>query len=107
VAGHKDAIGNKRADILAREAVEYGSSPGNNLPVFLQHQLPISISATKQSIGANIKVMTKRWWTKSLRFRKMRLINPLLPSDKYIKITSTVKLVYMHTCVYAYLSKCM
>jgi hypothetical protein len=90
VAGHKDAIGNKRADILAREAVEYGSSPGNNLPVFLQHQLPISISATKQSIGANIKAMTKRWWTKSPRFKKMRLIDPSLPSDKYINITSTL-----------------
>jgi hypothetical protein len=83
-------VGNERADALAREAMEHGSSPGNNLPIFLQCQLPISISAIKQSIGMNIKAMVKKWWTKSLRFRKMRLIDPLLPLDKYIKITSSL-----------------
>jgi hypothetical protein len=90
VAGHKDSIGNKRADVLAKEAVDYGSSPMNNLPPFLRRQLPVSISAVKQSIGVEAKALTKKWWRNSPRFKKMRRIDPSLPLDKYIKITSTL-----------------
>jgi len=90
VAGHMDSVGNERADVLAKEAAEFGSSNQNDLPVFLHRQLPISISATKQAINAGIKKQMKEWWQRSPRFRKTRLIDPSFPSAKYIEITSSL-----------------
>jgi len=55
-----------------------------------ERQLPLSISAINQSIGANIKVLTKEWWNRSPRHEKMTHIDPSLPSDKYIKLTSSL-----------------
>jgi len=85
-----NSTGNERADILAKEAAEFGSSPENDLPTFLCHQLPISISAVKQEISVKIKILTKEWWKKSPRFRKTRRIDPSFPSDKYITIMSSL-----------------
>jgi len=62
VSGHMDSVGNERADVLAKEAAEFGSSDQNILPIFLHRQLPISISATKQAINARIKKSMKEWW---------------------------------------------
>jgi len=90
VAGHMNSTGNERADVLAKEAAEFGSSLENDLPIFLRRQLPISISAVKQEISAKIKILMKEWWKKSPRFKKTRRIDPSFPSDKYITITSSL-----------------
>ena len=90
VAGHMDSTGNERADVLAKEAAEFGSSDLNNLPTFLHQQLPNSISATKQAINAKIKKLTKEWWQKSPRFKRTRIIDPSFPSAKYLEITSSL-----------------
>ena len=88
VAGHAGSTGNKRADTLAKEAAEHGSSPIEDLPTFLHQRLPASVSAIKQAITANIKRQVKEWWRRSPRSIKMRHIDPSLPSDNYIKITN-------------------
>ena len=50
IAGHRDSTGNERADTLAKDASERGSSRTSKLPTFLRNRLPISISAIKQMI---------------------------------------------------------
>jgi len=90
IAGHMDLIGNKRADTLAKDASENGSSLKTKLPPFLQKRLPISISAIKQMIQEEIKINCKWWWIESPRYRQMKQIDPLLPSNKYLKITSSL-----------------
>ena len=90
VAGHMESIGKERADILAKEVAEFKSSPKNELPPFLQSQLPISISAIKQAINSRIKESIKEWWKRSPRFKKLRQIDQSLPSDKFLEITSSL-----------------
>jgi RNase H len=90
VAGHMNSTGNERADELAKEAVEHGSSTPNKIPTFLQRELPTSISAIKQEINKNNKKWTKAWWMNSPRYKKLKNIDPSLPSDKFQKITSNL-----------------
>jgi len=68
IAGHMDSIGNERADTLAKDASENGSSPKTKLPPFLQKQLPLSVSAIKQMIQEEIKINCKWWWIESPRY---------------------------------------
>jgi len=68
IAGHMNSIGNKRADALAKDTSENGSSPKTKLPPFLQKRLPISISAVKQMIQEEIKINCKWWWIESPRY---------------------------------------
>ena len=51
-----NSTGNERADTLAKDASENGTSPKTKLPPFLQKRLPISISAVKQMIQEDINI---------------------------------------------------
>lgn len=53
-----------------------GSSPENKLLAFLQQQLPISISAIKQMISADIKKKDKKWWKELPSFKQTKHIDP-------------------------------
>src|SRR5258708_29887146 len=90
VAGHQKLVGNERADTLAKEASANRSSPEQNLLTFLQHQLLISISAIKQAINADIKKEMKKWWKSLPRFENLSHIDPSLPLNKYLNITSSL-----------------
>jgi RNase H len=90
VAGHINSTGNERADELAKEAAEHGSSTPDKTPAFLQRGLPTSISAIKQEINKSTKKWTKAWWMSSPRYKKLKNIDPSLPSDKFQKITSNL-----------------
>jgi hypothetical protein len=85
-----DSTGNERANILAKEALEFSSSPEDHIPTFLRQRLPTSISAIKQLIAMNVKNQWKKWWKGSPRYKKMKCIDLSLPSDKYLNITSSL-----------------
>jgi len=88
VAGHMKSIGNERADTEAKRGALDGSSSPNRLPPFLHQQLPTSISAIKQAIAADIKKQANTWWSNSPRFIRMNIIDPSLPLNKFLKLTS-------------------
>ena len=88
VAGHMGSVGNEAADELAKHAAIHGSSGKNRLPKFLRKGLPISLSAIKQRISEETKKETKAWWKRSKRYRRIKSIDPSLPSGKFIKATN-------------------
>jgi ribonuclease HI len=88
VAGHMGSIVNEAADKLAKAAIEFGSSDRNLLPKFLRNTLPSSISPIKQHIELTTKNNTKQWWKRSKRYKRIRAIDPTLPSKNFITGTS-------------------
>jgi hypothetical protein len=73
---------------------QYGGRPGHtatdtiHTPVnFIKVPLPISKSAAKQTFNAKLNGRTKQVFKRSLRYSKMKCINPLLPSPSYQKDT--------------------
>ena len=97
VAGHMGSVGNEAADELAKHASVHGSSGKNRLPKFLRKGLPSSLSAIKQRISANAKNETKAWWKRSKRYRRIKSIDPSLPSGNFIK--TTAELNRKQTCI--------
>ena len=85
VAGHMGSIGNDTADELAK--TEYGSSRIQLLPPLLHVKLPISLSATKQLIDKFTKEYIKAWWKGSKRYKRIKEIDPSLPSARFLKAT--------------------
>ena len=64
--GHEGIEGNERADIEAKNAAKGDSSDKVKLPNFLkQKQLPISISATRQTLKKDLKARWATEWTSS------------------------------------------
>ena len=55
-----------------------------------RNRLPISISAIKQMITKSTKKEIGIWWKRSPRFKQTKCINHSFPSNKYIKITSSL-----------------
>src|SRR5258706_7261911 len=90
VAGHMESVGNKVADKLAKHAAEHRSSNRQRLPKFLHNQLPLSLSAIKQQITSKTKTETKAWWKMSKHYKRIKSIDLLLPSGKFIKATSSL-----------------
>jgi len=88
VAGHMDSTGNEAADELAKQAAEYGSSDRDLLPPSLRRNLPVSLSAVKQQTKDATKKETKSWWKRSARYRRIKAIDPSLPSMNYTKATN-------------------
>src|SRR5258706_14331371 len=88
VTGHMESVGNEAADELAKHAAEHGSSNRQFLPNLLHNKLPISLSAIKQQITSKTKTETKVWWKMSKCYKRIKCIDPSLPSRKFIKATS-------------------
>ena len=82
------SVGNEAADELAKYAAIHGSSGKNRLPACLRRGLPISLSAIKQRISETTKSKTKTWWKCSKHYKRIKSIDPSLPSGKYIKATA-------------------
>jgi len=82
------SIGNDAVDKLAKTSATRGSSHPNSLPPIFRNELPISLSATKQLIDKLTKMNIKTWWRGSTRYKRMREIDPTLPSANFIKATS-------------------
>ena len=92
VPGHEDIEGNERADGEAKRAVETGSSPRRQLPAFIRRkELPVSISATWQTLKNNIKKQWKEEWKVSPRHTISTNIDHTLPSDNYIHIVNQLR----------------
>ena len=97
------SVGNKAADELAKHAAIHGSSGKNRLPKILQKGLPISLSVIKQWISEETKKDTKVWWKELKHYRRIKSIDPSLPSWKFIKATNglnckqTCILTQLHT----------
>ena len=87
VAGHMGSKGNEAADELARAATEFSSSNNSLLPDLLKNDLPGSISATKQYTKLNTKRDTIKWWKCSECYKKIKAIDPSLPSKTYLENT--------------------
>ena len=90
VAGHSGSTGNEEADKVAKEAAEYESDHRDRLPPYLHQTLPASVSAICQMINNETKQRTTTWWKQSPRFKKLKAIDPSLPSKKFTEITSTL-----------------
>ena len=90
--GHEGIEGNERADEIAKQATEEGSSPRRKLPTFLRRKsLPTSISATRQTLKGSIKKRWKSEWKVSPRHPKSSNIDCSLPSDNFIHIAGQLK----------------
>ena len=86
---HEGIQGNERADEEAKEVAETGSSPRRRLPTFLRRKsLPLSISATRQTLKSDIKKRWKSKWKVSPRYSSASNIDYSLPSDNYIHIAN-------------------
>ena len=90
VAGHVGSIGNKAADELAKVATKFGSSDEDLLPDFLKGTLPGSMAASKQHVKCITGISTEKWWKRSKRYRRIRAVDPTLPSKTYITATSNL-----------------
>ena len=91
IPGHNGIKGNEKADTEARLATEgpEHNSAHHRLPKILTNgPLPHSVSATLQ----HQKQLTKTRWSKKLakspRYEHMIRIDPKLPSDSFMKLTS-------------------
>ena len=63
--GHQNIEGNEFVDDKAKDAAQHGSQNTHLLPSFLQHPLPASIAAKRQSLNAQIKADAILQWTQS------------------------------------------
>jgi len=95
--GHIDIEGNEEANKEAKAAAKHGSSPNQKLPVQLQKMLPHSKSAVQQALHMKLKQAAAKAWQKSPRYKHMRHIDPVLPSDKFSK--QTFKLLCKHASI--------
>ena len=91
-AGHTGIPGNEEADEEAKAAAEGKSSGVSQLPKLLRKPLKRSKSAAIQEEGEARKIRWRKEWTASPRYDKFKNIDPSLPSRKFIKLISNVKI---------------
>ena len=85
--GHVDFEENEDVDTEAKAAAEGKCSPAKDLPRVLRNApLPRSLSAARQFHMTHLKTCWQLNWKKSHRYaNRMQLIDPSLPSPKYLK----------------------
>ncbi|KAG2125441.1 hypothetical protein DEU56DRAFT_688728, partial [Suillus clintonianus] len=93
IPGHKGVDGNELADKAAKEAAEgkRNSSMRERLPTYLQNEeLPDSVSALTQWHQDEINKKWSTMWKKSPRHARASIIDPSMPSNKFIKLIATL-----------------
>jgi ribonuclease HI len=90
IPSHLDVEGNEQADEQAKRAAKGDSSPIHRLPAELRNALPDSISAIKQATIKAIKVDATRVLRKSPQWRKLRQVDPTMPSNRYRKMADSI-----------------
>jgi ribonuclease HI len=91
IPGHMDVQGNELADKEAKEAARGmdHESPHQLLPKYLRgKRLLRSASALTALQKTKSRTLWKSLWEKSPRYARTRVIDPTMPSDKYIKLTN-------------------
>ena len=83
VPGHK---GIEKANEQAKEAAKGHSSPGQDLPEKLHTPLPSSRLALKMGHNKQVRPTVACLFTESLRYQRLHVINPKVPSANYCKI---------------------
>ena len=88
VPGHANIAGNESVDREAKKAAEGDSSPVERLPVALRRRgapatLPYSKAAIIQSFNTKLKDDIKADFTSTERGKRLRRLNPTMPSNKF------------------------
>ncbi|KAJ7101791.1 hypothetical protein C8R44DRAFT_552232, partial [Mycena epipterygia] len=83
--GHRDIPGNERADEEAKRAAQEGSSDLDDIPGPYRPTLPISKSAVRQDLLADMKAKVLHEWTQSPRFVRASQYDARLHKGSYLK----------------------
>ena len=75
IPGHKDVIGNERADTLAKEAATGQTSRAAQLPEMLRRALPRNVASLRKTFKQQTLGRVRHTWTLSPRFRRLRNID--------------------------------
>jgi ribonuclease HI len=90
--GHEGILGNERADEEAKKAAQCNSSPLKDLPPFIRKKpLPISISATRQSLKQDLKNRWQSEWSSSPRYERLQKIDNSPLSNDFLHIIDQLR----------------
>lgn len=88
ISAHDDVEGNEAVDRAAKEAAQGATSDTNTLPLLLTDTLGFSSSAVKQEYNETLKNQWTTTWKESPRYARVSLIDPSLPSRKFMANTA-------------------
>jgi len=80
------------ADKEAKLAAEGTTSEAETLPKALKKPLKYNKSAAKQHFKTGLKLTWREEWSKSPRIERLKHIDPSLPSQNFLKLTSDPKI---------------
>jgi hypothetical protein len=86
--GHRDILGNERADEEAKKAALEGDE--GVIPLTFRDRLPWSRSARLQAYNAKLKVTVATEWAKSPRYHRIRCYDPSFPSQKFVDLATAL-----------------
>ena len=85
ISSHSEVKGNEAADKLAKTAARGRSSRREDLPQLVRSSLPISVSAAKQELQAQLNRRWMKVWAESPRKARFSTIDPNFPFNKFRK----------------------
>ena len=86
VPGHEEIEGNEEADEEAAKSITEGNKNSDHMK-YLQ-KLPISRSAARQAMEADLKKRAGDKWQSSPRYQKIRDFDETLPGPSFLRITA-------------------
>jgi len=75
IPGHKDVLGNERADKLAKEAASGSVSRTELLPEVLRQSLPRNVVSVRKTFKQQTMGRVRHLWTLSPRYRRLRNVD--------------------------------